>query len=1138
MSWFTKLANSIRFAAPSRKRPRGRRPHTKSLTVESLESRQLLTALVMTPYEQLLTELVNRARMDPEGEAARYGIDLNQGLAPGTISSDPKQPLAPNQILIDVTGAHSDDMLDNDYFSHTDLDGHSPSERAMAAGYPVGVAENISLGGSTGPIDFEQHVYDRHEHLFLSSGHRQNIMNPVRQEFGTGVRFGQYTTGGTTYNASMVTENFGNPPGDNFLTGIVFTDASDNSPDDDDFYTIGEEVGSGTITAINVGTGQNYTTTLGPTGGWALQIPSGTYDVTAGGGALAETYIVENVVLGIENVKVDFETTTATVAPPANDVNVFVVNSTLDTADANPGDGVADDGSGNTTLRAAIEEANALANLPAGPDEILFNIPGSGIHTIQPQSPFPNLTRPVVIDATSQPGYVDSPVIQIDGSAAGAGASGLTISGSGDGSTIRGLAVNRFDAHGIYVSRRDNVRIEANYIGTNPSGAIDRGNGGAGVRVLNGDNNTIVGNLISGNDTGVTIEGSTSTGNIVTGNLIGTDATGTFVLGNVAAGVEIGSPGNMVGGATQADRNLISGNASGVTLVTANATGNVIQGNYIGTDVTGTQPLANQYGVEIVDAGGNTTGGAAAGAGNLISGNTKAGLRSLRGDNNLVQGNLIGTDESSAGAVANRRGVELQDADGNQIGGTAAAERNIISGNIKSGVFIKGTSAGTDVEGNYIGTDDTGMLAVPNLHGVRIGQNATNNTVGGTATGAGNLISGNAANGVWLNADGNFVQGNLIGTDATGAAALGNHDGFDIRRASNNVIGGSATGAGNVISGNVQSGIRIGHSTTTNNLVQGNRIGTSLDGSAAVANLNGVVIDKAPSNTIGGAAAGEGNVISGNTNNGVIIQGSTAENNRLEGNIIGADANQTSAVANGVGVVVIDAPNNFIGGLAAGAGNVIGGNGTIGIKISGPAATGNRVLGNLVGLGNSGQPLPNLDGIRILDGAADNEIGGTAAGAGNTFAFNTGRGVRVIDGNGNSILHNLFHDNAGLGIDLNPLGPTPNDPDDADTGPNRLQNSPEIVTATLDAGTLNIVYSIPTTVVNSTFPITVEFFLADTDGEEGQTLLGSHSYLAPGPATALGIPSGGASDGALIVATATDDDGNTSEFSLAAAVAG
>ena len=285
---------------------------------ESLERRDLMTAVNMNPYDQLLLELVNRARANPGAEAALYGIDLNAGLAPGTISNTAKQPLAPNQLLINAAGAHSDDMLANNYFSHTNLSGQSPSDRAAAAGYSTWVGENIAWGGTTGSVNQVLHTLERHRNLFLSAGHRQNMLNAAYEEVGMGVRFGPYThSNGTTYNSSMVTEKFGSPGIPPVVTGVVYTDASDGSSDDDNFYSVGEQIGSGTITATNISTGAVYTTDIGTSGGYALQVAAGTYDVVAVSGVDGSTYQVSNVVVSSSNVKVDFETTTAAAANTA-----------------------------------------------------------------------------------------------------------------------------------------------------------------------------------------------------------------------------------------------------------------------------------------------------------------------------------------------------------------------------------------------------------------------------------------------------------------------------------------------------------------------------------------------------------------------------------------------------------------------------------------------------------------------------------------------------------------------------------------------------------------------------------------------------------------------------------------------------
>ncbi len=315
----------------------GRRQRsTKMDTVasESLEVRVLLVAaaIELTPNEQLLLELVNRARANPNAEAARYGIGLNDGLAPGTISSNPKQPLAPNQLLVGVAEAHSQDMLDRDYFCHTAPPPGNPGgaayvcpggnppadhvtfdERITASGYNwQRVGENIAWGGLTPasfPLDQISSIENRHADLIISPGHRHNIMEDNFRELGTGIQFGLFTNpqNGLTYNAIMTSEEFGNRVGHGFITGVVFNDGVSGLANDD-FYTIGEQISSGGVTATS-STGQAYSINLGTSGGYSLRVPDGTYTVTASGGAVGGTYVIRGVVIsGGRNVKVDFDT--------------------------------------------------------------------------------------------------------------------------------------------------------------------------------------------------------------------------------------------------------------------------------------------------------------------------------------------------------------------------------------------------------------------------------------------------------------------------------------------------------------------------------------------------------------------------------------------------------------------------------------------------------------------------------------------------------------------------------------------------------------------------------------------------------------------------------------------------------------
>jgi hypothetical protein len=312
----------------------------------------------------------------------------------------------------------------------------------------------------------------------------------------------------------------------------------------------------------------------------------------------------------------------------------FIVNHTGNSVDINPGDGVVNDGFGNISLRAAIMEANALAGL----DTIEFNIGGGGVQTIQLSPILPDITDAVILDATTQPGFAGTPIIELDGSLAGAG-NGLTLAAGSDGSTISGLVINRFDGNGIHIAS-DNNNIVSNYIGTNVTGDADLGNTGDGIRIEAGaSNNTIggsslaAGNVISGNnDDGISVAGSGTSSNLIQGNYIGTDASGTAALGNADDGIVIYSDASdiTVGGNAAGESNIISANGSdGIQIGSASsAVSNItIQGNLIGTDVTGVSGLANtQAGIDLEDGQNILIGGTAANAGNTIAFNGQRGI--------------------------------------------------------------------------------------------------------------------------------------------------------------------------------------------------------------------------------------------------------------------------------------------------------------------------------------------------------------------------------------------------------------------------------------------------------------------------------------------------------------------------------
>src|SRR6185437_10302523 len=265
-----------------------------------LEMRYLLSAVYPTADEQLMVELINRARANPTAEASRQGIDLNEGLAAGTITTDAKQPLAINPYLTYSATQHSQWMLDTDTFSHTGVNGTDPGERMTNAGYAFTGSwtwgENIGWDGSTGSINETTETSTIENDLFIDSGvdgrgHRTNLMNKDFREVGAGIVTGQFTASGHTYNAAMATQDFGTTGSSVFLTGVAYTDAVVK----DQFYTVGEGMAGVTITATRASDSAVYQTTSWSSGGYSLALTAGTYTVTASGGGLGGTVVDSNV---------------------------------------------------------------------------------------------------------------------------------------------------------------------------------------------------------------------------------------------------------------------------------------------------------------------------------------------------------------------------------------------------------------------------------------------------------------------------------------------------------------------------------------------------------------------------------------------------------------------------------------------------------------------------------------------------------------------------------------------------------------------------------------------------------------------------------------------------------------------------
>ncbi len=618
--------------------------------------------------------------------------------------------------------------------------------------------------------------------------------------------------------------------------------------------------------------------------------------------------------------------------------NSIVVDTT---ADVNDGDTsslanlLANRGSdGTISLREAIIASNNTGNALGSPDRISFALSGAtslGMHVIALSSDLPLITESVVIDGATDPTYIASPVVRIDGAGL---YKGLNLSAGSGGSTLNALSITGMLGSGILIN---------------------------------------------------------SSNNIVTGSYIGT--TGLAAAGNAVYGIAIYSANNVIG--LTGGGNVISGNtASNVFLSGANAKNNQISGNFIGTNSVGTASLnSGQSGVALIDTGG-----------------------------------------------------------GNIIGGATPQTRNIISGNALYGVELVGTTHHATVQGNFIGTDDSGIRAIGNLQGgIAVWNGGNFSTIGGTSSAQGNVISGNSRNGIQIDGatttpDQITIQSNYIGVDATGLSALGNASaGIRITRGSNVQIGGSNLGGGNVISANNASGIELS-------------VGADLT--------------------------------------------------RITGNSIGLDAVGRTALGlgNGENGITVSGTNTIIGGRKGIEGNYISGQTTIASLSDGIyaiGAVGLTIQGNYLGIAADGvSPAGNYHTGIMIDSSSMILIGGTSASLANIIA-NNGSGVGVANASVDvAILGNEIYNNINLGIDLSPTvildGVTANDLSDADTGPNGYQNFPVLESTILDAGDLTI-----TGLLNST-PTTsyrIEFFANQagasdaTNHGQAQAFVGSADVL-------------------------------------------
>jgi hypothetical protein len=464
------------------------------------------------------------------------------------------------------------------------------------------------------------------------------------------------------------------------------------------------------------------------------------------------------------------------------------------------------------------------------------------------------------------------------------------------------------------------------------------------------------------------------------------------------------------------------------------------------------------------------------------------------------------------------------------------------------GIWLN-TNGSNRIEGCFISTNPTGTAMSKNQTGIWI--DSPNNVIGGAIPAARNLISQGVVIGSPANST--TIQGNYLGVTADGTTSLGIGTGGISLSSNNNLIGGGTAASRNIIA----SGVSVFGDTAAgpgeNNTIQGNYIGTNATGSDMVpaggTAGTGITLFSANFNLIlGNVIAGFGNT-PGSFGSGISISSGSVvsgSSNTIQGNFIGTNANGTASLPNGTGIRISSGsrPNdpvtssNVIGGTTSGTGNVISGNDGWGISISGGRGT--SIQGNFIGVGGDGHnPLPNGQGgiqnaFAFLPGRGNgNVIGGTTPGAGNVIAFNgvanvsQANGIKIESGTGNAILGNSIFGNYGLGIDLgSQYGPTPNDLGDSDSGANLLQNFPIITSVSNSGGSTSIAGTL-NSVAATTYR--VEFFANE---DRGQRYLGSSDVTTDANGNAsFNFIVAQLSASQRVSATATDPNGNTSEFS-------
>ncbi len=668
---------------------------------------------------------------------------------------------------------------------------------------------------------------------------------------------------------------------------------------------------------------------------------------------------------------------------------------------------------------------------------------------------------------------------------------------------------------GIRVTGSDNT-FQRNFIGVTANG-IAMGNAGPGIEIHpNAGPNLIggepgLGNILGNNQDGVLIEadGQTIRGNRIGWTLDGSlhpqQSAGLSILGGVGASL---IEGNF----------LVQPEGPAVVLAANAGAANLIRFNRIGADDDGL-PLGGEPGTVGIDVAG--------GSGTLVIDN-RIGY--------TVHAIDIGASAVDTLVAANALGV-LTDGTAMPLAGSGIVNRgqatvigedgppNLIGNTGQRAIHVLPAATSAVIFGNWIGVTPAGHAAPVIGPGIQvsgqghvIGSTMNNNVIGHASFGISVGISGSGGTG-------NQIVGNRIGTGFNGESwPITGSTGLNVT-SSNNVI------RRNVI-GNAFNGLQTAPSSQ-GNLIQRNWIGVD-DNLNNVGNQNVGVILGGSNNVLGGILVDppggvEANVIGFNQSDAVRL----ATGSQVVGNWIGMAPDGTLIPNQGGGVIVLPQAEQAVVGASPESGNLIAGNG-FGLRLSAPASVGFNWIGGLPSLGFPGN---GGHGVEIAAGVSGALI------ENNRIRNNDGDGIRLAAdaGTGNRLSGNLMQGNAGKGIDIGPGG-RDQDPGDFDTGPNNLQNFPEFVQRDSGfnpaTGQIELRYRVDSDPAASSYPLSVEFFLADSaaTGLQGAVFLGSLSYQAADAGQWVDAeftppPEAGLQESSLIVATATAADGSTSELS-------